>query len=104
MTEYAGITIIVDQGDERTIINVPRADLVGIDYEYQPRPTLPHPAHRYTLPEPFPLHLFKFRPQGEYTIEKEVVPMRATPTPELSEHEQAEVDRFGIHEEDRGVW
>lgn len=24
--------------------------------------------------------------------------------PELSEQEQAEVDRFGIHDEDRGVW
>ena len=26
------------------------------------------------------------------------------PTPQLSEHEQAEVDRFGIHDEDRAVW
>ena len=30
---------------------------------------------------------------------KKPVEIEATPTPELSEHEQAEVDRFGIHED-----
>lgn len=35
---------------------------------------------------------------------KKPVEIEAIPTPELSEHEQAEADRFGIHDEDRGVW
>ena len=97
-TEYAGITIIIDQGTKRTIINVPKADMVGVDATFPPRPTIPHPAHRHLPHEPLPLHSLNFRPQGEFTIRKETVPMHATPATELSEHEQAEVDRFGIHD------
>lgn len=111
-TEYAGITIIVDEGTTRRVINIPAADVLGMDAEwpadyYRVGHAAPDPSLADLLLPPrrdLPILTFRFGLRGEYTIREETVPMRATPATELSEHEQAEVDRFGIHDEDRRVW
>lgn len=105
--DHAGITIIVDQGPKRTIINVPKAEnvesvLLGAPVDVWERFNI-DPRRLWALPIIPPTTAFLFRPVGQYTIREETNPMH-TPAPPLSEQEQAEVDRFGIHDEDRGVW
>lgn len=108
-TEYAGITIIIDQGAKRTVINIPKAEEVETFVLDAPVAVVPGNLWE-AVSDPFwsrPLYSpktgLRFRPIGEYTIREEQNPMHA-PAPELSEHEQAEADRFGIHDEDRRVW
>lgn len=108
--EYAGITIIIDQGAERTIINVPEAADVET---FTAEPSLPVTmANVFGIADaPFwrdpiyhPTVGLRFRPIGEFTIREETVPMRATPATDMSEREQSKVGRFGIHDEDQAVW
>ncbi|MFJ4173371.1 hypothetical protein [Microbacterium sp. NPDC089696] len=106
--EYAGITIIVDEGPNRTIINIPKA--VDVEMFTREAPFTVQPSNLLAaVNDPFwsrPLTAgLRFRPIGEYTIRDELNPMHPA-APELSEHERAEVERFGIHDEDEreGVW
>ncbi len=105
-TEYAGITIIIDQGSRRTIVNVPHAEDVRVDAidDRRRREDLCPPFSVPPIVDEPVLMRLNFRPIGEYTLREETVPMRATPATDLSEHEQTMVDAFGIHDEDRGVW
>ena len=101
MPEHAGITMIVDQGPKRTIINIPKAEKVEsalIDEPVDWDRFFIDPRRLWALSSP-PTIAFLFQPVGQYTIREETNPMH-TPAPPLSEQEQAEVDRFGIHEED----
>ena len=98
-SEFAGITIIVDQGKNRTVVNIPESDLAEMFYEESQLPASPAAIWEPWFRTPPPRIVgFKFRPTAPFSIREETVPMRATPATELSEHEQAEVDRFGIHE------
>ncbi|RBO73501.1 hypothetical protein [Microbacterium sp. H6] len=110
MTECAGITIIVDEGPDRTIINIPKAE--SVEMFTREMPLRITPANLFdAVDDPFwsrpPDRIagLLFRPIGDYTIREEPNPMY-TSAPALSEREQAEVDRFGIHAEDErgGVW
>ncbi|MDY0984616.1 hypothetical protein SOM10_11990 [Microbacterium sp. CFBP9023] len=99
-SEFAGITIIVDQGSERTVVNIPKSDLAEMFYQEPQLPTTPAALFDpWFRPPPPRIVGFRFRPVAPFTIREETVPMRATPATDLSEHEQAEADRFGIHED-----
>lgn len=104
--EHAGITIIIDRGPNRTVVNIPKAVEVGTWESERPVPMTPQTLvdavnDMFWRPAPPPYIALGFRPIGPYTIREEDNPMH--PTPGLSEHEQAEADRFGIHDEDRSV-
>lgn len=109
--EYAGITIIVDQGANRTVINIPKATdvesfVLGVPVESVPDDIWEAVTDRFrSRSVSTPQTGILFRPIGEYTIREEPNPMHPT-APALSEHEQAEADRFGIHDQDEseGVW
>lgn len=81
-----GITIVFDHQCVRYTLNFNHASKLLVENHYDG--------------EGNPLIVFKFRP-GIYTMQEDKL---LRPTPSLSEHEQAEVDWFGIHDEDRGVW
>lgn len=105
-TEYAGITIIIDYGPKRTVVNIPRAEAVDMRVIDDMRQI--HDADVFCeLPPRIkpPLIRHTWRPIGEYTLREEANPWYQA-APELSEREQAEVDRFGIHADDvrGGVW
>lgn len=107
-TDHTGITIIFDRGPKRTIVNIPKAVEVGTWESEHPVYMTPNDLmeavnHLFWRPAPPPYIAFGFRPIGPYTIRDEDNPMHPH-APELSEHEQAEADRFGIHDEDRRVW
>jgi hypothetical protein len=106
-TEYAGITIIIDQGPRRTVVNVPHAEDVRVDAvdDRRRRDDLCPPFSAPPIVDEPVLMRLNFRPIGEYTLREERNPMHPT-APALSEHEQAEADRFGIHDDDEseGVW
>lgn len=103
-TEYAGITIIIDYGPKRTVVNIPRAEAVEMRViEDMPQLVDADPFLDLPLQVRPPLIRHTWRPIGEYTLREEENPWHPH-APDLSEREQAEVARFGIHDEDQGVW
>lgn len=105
-TEYAGITIIIDYGPKRTVVNIPRAEAVDLRViESMPQLVAADPFCELPLQVKPPLIRHTWRPIGEYTLREEANPWHQ-PAPKLTEREQAEIDRFGIHAEDErgGVW
>ncbi|RUQ07026.1 hypothetical protein D8M34_06025 [Microbacterium sp. HSID17254] len=105
-TEYAGITIIIDYGPKRTVVNIPRAEAVDLRViEDMPQLLAADPCCELPLSIKPPLIRHTWRPIGEYTLREEENPWHQ-PAPQLSERERAEAERFGIHDEDDrgGVW
>lgn len=105
-TEYAGITIIIDYGPKRTVVNIPHAEAVDLRViEDMPQLLAADPYCELPLSIKPPLIRHAWRPIGEYTLREEENPWHR-PAPQLSKRERADVDRFGIHDEDErgGVW
>lgn len=74
-TERSGITIIVDTGKRREIINIPVAEEVDVELLHTPKtPAFYDP--RFMLPPVLEVELvrFSFKPIGNYTIKKEDLP------------------------------
>jgi hypothetical protein len=67
--EYAGITIIIDQGPRRTVVNVPHAEDVRVDAvdDRRRRDDLCPPFFAPPIVDEPVLMRLNFRPIGEYT-------------------------------------